>query len=186
MWQFSPTFEFDKASFERILDLLPTNTDEAAAIVEQHDTRVMEPCITPARRRKLRHAIEFRHESFVDPAFIRLLRKYRAALVLSDSVAGWPYAEDLTSDFVYMRLRGTQTAYGGKYEDSALDRWAARIKEWAAGREPEDAQRVVGKPARRRTARDVFCYFDNDKKVQAPFDARRLMNRLDLEAREAG
>lgn len=185
LWQFPPTFKFDKAGFEGILDLLPTNTDEAAGIAAQHDARVKEPCISPGRKRRLRHAIEIRHASFVDPAFIKLLRKYRAALVLSDSVADWPYAEDLTSDFVYMRLHGTQTVYGGRYNDAALDRWAARITDWATGREPGDAQRIMDKPARRRAARDVFCYFDNDKKVQAPFDARRLMNRLHLEPREA-
>jgi uncharacterized protein YecE (DUF72 family) len=27
--------------------------------------------------------------------------------------------------------------------------------------------------------RDVFCYFDNDQKVEAPFDAARLKARLD-------
>jgi len=185
LWQFPPTFKFDRDSFEGILSLLPRNTDEAAGIAAQHDARVKEPCISPGRKRRLRHAIEIRHASFVDPAFIKLLRKYRAALVLSDSVADWPYAEDLTSDFVYMRLHGTQTVYGGRYDDAALDRWAARITDWATGREPGDAQRIMDKPARRRAARDVFCYFDNDKKVQAPFDARRLMNRLHLEPREA-
>ena len=35
--------------------------------------------------------------------------------------------------------------------------------------------------ARAATARDVFCYFDNDIKVRAPFDADRLMHKLGLE-----
>jgi uncharacterized protein YecE (DUF72 family) len=107
-----------------------------------------------------------------------LLRKYHAALVVSDAVADWPYAEDVTSDFVYLRLHGTQTLYGGEYAPEVLDRWAARIRDWSAGREPEDARRIASKPARRRAGRDVFCYFDNDQKVQAPFDARSLMERL--------
>jgi hypothetical protein len=50
------------------------------------------------RRRDLRHAIEIRHPSFLDPAFVALLRRHRIALVFADSVA-WPYTEDLTADF---------------------------------------------------------------------------------------
>jgi len=32
-----------------------------------------------------------------------------------------------------------------------------------------------------RKSRDVYCYFDNDIKVKAPFDARKLLRRLGLE-----
>lgn len=30
-----------------------------------------------------------------------------------------------------------------------------------------------------RKSRDVYCYFDNDMKVHAPFDARGLIDRLE-------
>jgi uncharacterized protein YecE (DUF72 family) len=30
-----------------------------------------------------------------------------------------------------------------------------------------------------RKSRDVYCYFDNDAKVHAPFDARRLIGLLE-------
>ncbi len=178
LWQFPPSFKFNNEAFEAILRALPKNTDEAADLAAQHDAHVKEPCIRAPRKRRLRHVIEVRHSSFRDEDFIKLLRKYRAGLVVSDSVKDWPYAEDATSDFMYLRLHGTQTLYGGQYKNAALDRWAARIRDWAAGREPEDAQRISRTPARRRSKRDVFCYFDNDKKAQAPFDARRLMERL--------
>jgi uncharacterized protein YecE (DUF72 family) len=178
LWQFPPNFKFDRDSFEAILQLLPKNTDEAAALARKHDRHVKEVCLVPDRKRRLRHAIEIRHASFCDDAFINLLRKYRAALVVSDSVAHWPYAEDVTADFVYMRLHGTHTLYGGKYGNAALDKWAARIRDWTSGHEPRDARRISSKTARKRASRDVFCYFDNDKKVQAPFDAGRLMKRL--------
>jgi len=46
------------------------------------------------------------------------------------------------------------------YEDESLERWAARIRAWAAGG-------------------DAYCYFDNDIKVRAPFDAKRLMEMVD-------
>jgi uncharacterized protein YecE (DUF72 family) len=37
-------------------------------------------------------------------------------------------------------------------------------------------------PSRLRASRDVYCYFDNDAKVRAPFDAQRLMQKLGLSA----
>jgi uncharacterized protein YecE (DUF72 family) len=180
LWQFPPNFSFKPESFERFLQLLPKDTHAAAALAQQHDTRVKEPWCEPGRKRALRHAIEIRHHSFCSDAFIRLLRKYGAALVVSDSVADWPYAEDLTSDFVYMRLHGTETLYGGAYSDEALDGWARRIERWAAGGQIEDAKLIASAAPRRRASRDVYCYFDNDQKVQAPFDARRLMERLGI------
>jgi uncharacterized protein YecE (DUF72 family) len=48
--------------------------------------------------------------------------------------------------------------------------------------EPEDARRISPKPPRLRASRDVYCYFDNDAKVRAPFDAQRLMQKLGLSA----
>ena len=62
------------------------------------------------------------------------------------------------------------------------DRWAERISAWAAGGEPEDAQGISGTAARRRSTRYVFCYFDNDQKARAPYDARRLIERLSPDA----
>lgn len=37
---------------------------------------------------------------------------------------------------------------------------------------------VPGLAPPRRGSRDVYCYFDNDAKVHAPFDARRLIGLL--------
>ncbi|HHK2808163.1 TPA: DUF72 domain-containing protein, partial [Pseudomonas aeruginosa] len=31
------------------------------------------------------------------------------------------------------------------------------------------------------TARDLYCYFDNDVKVRTPYDARRLLQLLELD-----
>lgn len=178
LWQFPPNFSFKPERMERFLALLPRDTDEAVQLANQHDSRVRAPWFAISRRRKLRHAIEIRHHSFCTPEFAALLRRHRAALVVSDAVADWPYAEDVTADFVYMRLHGTETLYGGAYTDAALDRWAERISAWGAGGEPADAQRIGTKPARKAARRDVYCYFDNDQKVKAPFDAQRLMQRL--------
>ena len=99
------------------------------------------------------------------------------ALVFADSAA-WPYAEDITADFVYLRLHGSEELYASGYSDEALDHWAGRLKLWAAGLEPNDAQLIAAGPPTRRNARDVYVYFDNDAKVRAPFDARALHTRL--------
>jgi uncharacterized protein YecE (DUF72 family) len=177
LWQFPPNFAFDAERLERFLALLPQTIDEAVALARKHDARVKAPWFDSKRRGKLRHAVEVRHPSFCVAQFPQLLRRHHASLVVSDSVAGWPYFEDVTADFVYMRLHGTKTLYSGAYSEPALDRWAERIQAWSDGHEPDDAKRLAGKP-RQRAARDVFCYFDNDQKVEAPFDARRLKERL--------
>lgn len=182
LWQFPPSFRFDAEQFERFLKSLPTDTESAIDVAHRHDAHIRHACLTIDRKRVLRHAIEIRHPSFCDETFIHMLRKYHAALVFSDSTANWPYAEDVTSDFIYVRLHGTETLYGGEYSDIALDRWARRIATWASGREPRDAQRIAAKSSGGKTTRDVFCYFDNDQKVRAPFDAARLTSRLNGKA----
>jgi uncharacterized protein YecE (DUF72 family) len=118
----------------------------------------------PSARRALRHAIEIRHQSFVDPAFIALLRRHRVALVFADPVS-WPYAEDVAVDFVYLRQHGSEELYASGHSDKALDHWTGRIKLWAEGLEPNDARRIapdVGPSP--RGARDMFAYFDSDQR----------------------
>lgn len=115
LWQFPPNFGFQPTSFERFLAMLPKDTEAAARFAERHDTRVKAPWFGVTARPALRHAVEIRHPGFCTAEFVRLLRQYNAALVVSDSVAGWPYAEDVTSSFVYLRLHGTQALYGGEY-----------------------------------------------------------------------
>ncbi|RZT35438.1 DUF72 domain-containing protein [Cupriavidus agavae] len=178
LWQFPPNFMFDAERFDRFLSLLPKNTREARALAAQHDTRVESPWYRTTGNSRLRHAVEVRHDSFRNAEFPAMLREHRVALVVSHAIADWPYAEDVTSDFIYMRLHGADTLYGGSYSDVALDRWAARIHAWSQGKEPPDAIRIGPGPARTATRRDVFCYFDNDKKVHAPFDAQRLRQRV--------
>lgn len=98
----------------------------------------------------------------------------------ADTAGKWPCLEDITADFVYIRLHGDAELYVSGYTDAALNRWAARIRAWASGAEPTDAIRAVSTPAARRASRDVYCYFDNDVKVRAPVDAHNLMRKLGL------
>jgi uncharacterized protein YecE (DUF72 family) len=179
LWQFSPRFKFDPSRLEPFFSLLPRDSEAAATLATAHDRRLSGRAWTRTeRRRELRHAVEIRHSSFLTPAFIKLLRRDDIALVFADSV-GWPYAEDITSDFVYLRLHGSEELYASGYSDEELNWWAARIKLWAQGLEANDACLVAPdmKPPR-RSGRDVFVYFDNDAKVRAPFDARSLKAKL--------
>ena len=176
LWQFPPNFRFDEARVETFLKLLPHDTGAAAALGRKHDNKLRaRPYLESDARRAMRHAFEVRHDSFRCAAFIDLLRTYDVALVCADSVA-WPRLMDLTSDFVYCRLHGAEELYASGYDNAALDVWAARIRAWAHGSEPEDAERVSGKARPRK--RDVFVYFDNDKKVRAPANAMELIRRL--------
>ena len=179
--QFPPNFKFDPERMEHFLSLLPHNTDEGLELARKHEPRMNgKVALEVGKKRKLRHAVEIRNESFNDPAFIALLRKYKVALVVADTAGKWPYFEDVTADFMYLRLHGDEELYASGYSDAALERWAARIREWSAGAQPADAQLISGKPAPKKASRDIFCYFDNDIKVHAPFDARKLMAKLGL------
>ena len=177
LWQFPPNFRFDAERIEAFLKLLPHDTDAAATLGKRHDGKLKAPAwLKVDTPRPMRHAFEIRHESFRTPAFINLLRSYDVALVCADTVE-WPRLMDLTSDFVYCRLHGSEELYASGYDDKALDTWATRVAAWAKGGEPKDAERVNG-PGKKRK-RDVFVYFDNDKKVRAPFDAMALQERVD-------
>jgi uncharacterized protein YecE (DUF72 family) len=180
LWQFPPDFRFEPDTFEAFLALLPRDTDAALALARRRDRALMSGrCAMPAQPpRPIRHAVEIRHESFRDARFIRLLRRQKVALVLADTARAFPYGEDITADFTYLRLHGAEELYVSGYDEGALDWWAARIRAWAAGGEPADATKFANVAPRRRSARDVYCYFDNDAKVHAPFDAANLARRL--------
>ncbi|HXA26657.1 MAG TPA: DUF72 domain-containing protein [Acetobacteraceae bacterium] len=176
LWQFPPNFRFDAERIEAFLKLLPHDTKAAARFGRKHDDRLKAPAWLKVDARPMRHAFEIRNETFRTRAFIDLLHKYDVALVCADTVE-WPRLMDLTSDFVYCRLHGSEELYASGYDDKSLDEWASRVVTWAKGGEPADAERIGAKGRKRR--RDVFVYFDNDAKVRAPFDAKALTERVD-------
>ena len=180
LWQFPPNFAWNKARFVEFFDLLPRNTAEAVQLAKKHDDKLKERAWTRTDvSRPLRYAVEVRHPSFLTPAFFDLLRKHNIAFVFADTAQKWPYAEDLTADFVYCRLHGDTKLYVSGYSDRALDWWAERIKYWRDGKQPDDAK-VITRSKNRRNSLDVFVYFDNDAKVHAPYDAISLAKRLHL------
>lgn len=182
LWQFPPMMRFHADVFEAFFQMLPTTTHAAAAIACRHDQRLEgRACLEPGRNRRLRHAVEVRHESFVQPEFIKLLRKYRIAWVVADTPRPWPLYEDVTADFVYMRLHGSTELYNSRYTTQELERWARFIDAWRNGTEPADARLICPTRARERSARDVYCYFDNTDKRHAPENAKELMRLLGVE-----
>ncbi|HEX6572157.1 MAG TPA: DUF72 domain-containing protein [Steroidobacteraceae bacterium] len=185
LWQFPPQMRFDPERFAAFLALLPTNTAAALAFARGCDARLMRgrSDLEIDRTRPLRHAIEIRHESFLDARFVAMLRAHNVALVIAETARKWPMPRDVTADFMYLRLHGDKELYRSGYRPAALERWAERARAWHEGGEPRSlppgAVRIAKVAPRARGGRDVYCYFDNtDVKLRAPADARSLMRLL--------
>ncbi len=164
VWQFATTKRFDAADFPRFLELLPRDIGG----------------------RPLRHALDVRHASFMTPEFIALARRYRAAIVFTDS-RDYPSFADLSADFVYARLMRSTASVKTGYQRKAIVQWSQHAQTWAQGDEPDDLPRVSGsdEDASRGTTkdplpapRDVFVLFINGAKERAPAAARELLKQL--------
>jgi uncharacterized protein YecE (DUF72 family) len=161
LWQLPASQPFDRPLLDAFLAQLPQSTRAAAELAGRHDERLDDRAWTTTDAdRPLRHALEVRHDSFRDPAFIALARRHSIAVVVADTAGRWPLLDEPTADHMYVRLHGDRELYVSGYDDEALARWAARVRRWAAD------------------GLDVLVYFDNDVKVRAPFDAMALARRL--------
>jgi uncharacterized protein YecE (DUF72 family) len=180
LWQLPPQLPFDPRRLAAFFAILPRTTAAAAELAARHDARIKHGAYLKVRRdRPIRYTVEVRHPSYADPAFVETLRVHDIALCIADTAGRWPYLEDVTSDFVYVRLHGDKHLYVSGYGRASLDRWAARIGAWIRGGQPPDASLAAPEfPPAARAARDVFVYFDNDVKVRAPYDALNLAARL--------
>ncbi len=154
-WQFLPTKQFDPDDFEAFLKLLPARLEGQT----------------------LRHVVEVRHPSFVQPDFIALLRAYRIGVVIADH-AEHPALHDPTASFVYVRLQRASEQEPTGYSADALADWAGRAQSWAAGGVPKDLPLIA--PAERKPprVREVFIYMINGFKPKAPAAAMALLERL--------
>ena len=169
LWQLPERLTFDAQVIDTFLELLPRTTTEAAELAARHDDKV------PADRtvveaeddRPLRHALEFRHPSFLDATAVSLLRRHGIATVVADTAGRWPQSFEVTSDLVYVRLHGDTELYTSGYGDESLEHWAGRCREW------------LGRGL------DVVVYFDNDAQGHAPHDAQRLLDLLGSETTPA-
>jgi uncharacterized protein YecE (DUF72 family) len=166
LWQLPERLTFDADVLEAFFTLLPRTTGAAAALATRHDDKVKEgrtlTILAPdvPADVSLRHALEFRSSTFATEVAYEVLRRHGVACVFADTAGRWPSVEQVTSDFMYLRLHGDEELYASGYSDKALDAWAEKCHEWLAD------------------GLDVFGYFDNDIKGFAPYDAMRLISRL--------
>ena len=103
LWQFMPTKRFDPDDFSAFLKLLPDAVDGV----------------------RLRHALEVRHESFDDPAFLDMAKAAGAAVVLADH-EDYPAIAGHDAGFAYLRLMRTKADEPTGYAPADIDRWARR------------------------------------------------------------
>jgi len=108
--------------------------------------------------RPLRHALEVRHESFLDERFAALARERGVAVVLAGD-SDYPRIEGGAEDFVYARIMGTTEGHAAGYPDAALDAWAGWAKREAAA------------------GRDVYLYVISGHKAANPAAALALIER---------
>ncbi len=162
LWQLPPMLGYDEGRLAAFFDLLPRSTAAAAALAAAHDDKVPDgrALMTTERDVPLRHALEVRHRSFAAPQVADVLRRHDVALVVADTAGKWPLLQEVTSDFMYVRLHGSEVLYTSGYTSEALDRWAVEVAYW------------------RDQGLDTYVYFDNDVKTHAPYDAIELAGRL--------
>jgi uncharacterized protein YecE (DUF72 family) len=178
LWQFPPNFKYDPPRLEAFFAMLPRTHKEAARLAKKHDERLDgKSWFRVQQDRPLRHAIEIRNETFVCEEFIALLRKHNIALVAADTVE-WPLLMDVTANFVYCRLHGSEQLYVSGYECEAINQWAHRVLLWSQGGEVKEGRKASASFGPAAKARDVYVYFDNDAKVKAPFDAQQLQSTI--------
>ncbi|WP_426168063.1 DUF72 domain-containing protein [Sandarakinorhabdus sp. DWP1-3-1] len=136
LWQFAATKVFDPDDIAAFLQLLPATKDGLP----------------------LRHALEPRHESFRDPAFLALAKAANAAVVFADA-EDYPCIDADTADFRYARLQRAVEDCATGYDDKALDDWARAARGWAK-------------------AGDAYVFFISGAKVRNPAAATALIARL--------
>ncbi|MCX6968385.1 MAG: DUF72 domain-containing protein [Verrucomicrobia bacterium] len=105
--------------------------------------------------RKFRHAMEFRHPSWLDQEIFHLLSDRGVALVSLSSNA-MPMELTLTADFTYIRFHGLQGGAAHDYTEQELQPWADHLRDCA------------------HKKISAFVYFNNDVNTRAPMNALAL------------
>jgi uncharacterized protein YecE (DUF72 family) len=153
LWQLAPTKKYDPDEIGAFLALLPASRDGIA----------------------LRHAIEARHDSFRDRAFVAQARAAGVAIVVADHDT-YPEIADLTADFVYARLQRTRANEPAGYPPADLDRWAGVIRGWAKGEGPAELAYASDVPSP-AAPREVFAFVISGAKERNPAAAMALIER---------
>lgn len=122
--------------------------------------KVLESFIETIKSYPVRHAFEFRHNSWVNKKVLKLLLSSNIAVCMAD----WPpFINDLplTADFVYIRRHGEGGSCSTCYTTAQLKKDAKRIKAYI------------------RQGKDVYIYFNNDAFGYAPKNALELKSILE-------
>ena len=106
-----------------------------------------------------KHAIEFRHNSWLDEATFQTLRRHNICYVL---VSGpkQKFEEEVTAPFSYIRLHGATRWYSYNYSKEELKVWA------------NVAKRLL------KRCDELFVYFNNDDNAYAVYNAKQLKGLL--------
>jgi uncharacterized protein YecE (DUF72 family) len=153
LWQFMATKRFEPDDMSAFLKLLPASQDGV----------------------RLQHAVEVRHESFRDPAFVAMAREAGVAIVYGDS-DDYPCLADISGDIVYARLMKARGEIETGYEGSEIHRWGSIARSWAAGESPPGLP-YNADPAPVRP-RDTYVFFISGAKERNPAAAQALIGRL--------
>ena len=135
-WQMAPYKKFDPAEMTAYFDMLPEKLGKL----------------------KLRHALEVRHASFTDAAFLKLAKERNIAVVTVESEKH-PLIVEPTADFAYARLELTQADEPTGYSKAALKKWAKTAHDW-------------------EKSGDVFLYFISGAKERNPAAAMAMLEML--------
>jgi uncharacterized protein YecE (DUF72 family) len=178
LWQLPERLHLDAERVEAFLAALPHDTDSAADVARGHDERVDDPAYGSGDNHRLRHVLEVRHPSFLSEEMAAIARRHGVALAVSHA-STWPYTEEVTAGFVYVRLHGPQELYASAYSEDELRGWAQRLHRWCAAEQPDDARTITDRAPPDRQGRDVYVAFNNDKDGHAPGNAARLQALVD-------
>ena len=85
----------------------------------------------------------------------KLLKKHNAAWVIADS-PNYPRADEVTADFVYLRMHGSKVLFTSGYTKKELSFLAGKVKKWL------------------KNKKDVYVYFNNDAMGYAVENAKML------------
>jgi uncharacterized protein YecE (DUF72 family) len=135
-WQMAPYKKFDAAEMNAYFDMLPAKLGTL----------------------KLQHAIEVRHASFTDDAFLKIARERNIAVVTVESEKH-PLIVEPTADFAYARLELTQADEPTGYPKAALKKWLKTARDW-------------------EKSGDVYLYFISGAKERNPAAAMATLEML--------
>ncbi len=137
LWQLPPQLHVDPERLARFVGLLPAG---------------------------MRHAVEFRHPSWLTREVFAVLAGAGVAHVWVSSHA-MPPDRTRTADFVYLRLHGLDGGWQHDYRDAELAPWVDAVAAAAAD------------------GLDGYVYFNNDGLARAPHNAVRFAQLLDRHGR---